>query len=109
MNTEPQLIACNLNALDAAQRDRRSELAARLRTRVREIVPISDGYTFHLDDKENLLIEIAEFIGLERRCCPFFSFQIDLNPNSDSIWIRLSGGEGVKEFLAAEFDIQQTD
>lgn len=106
MNQKP--IACNLNALNKTERERRAELAMALRSALREIIPTADGYTFHLDEKENLLTEIAEFVGLERRCCPFLSFQINIDSSNHSISIGLSGREGVKEFLAAEFDLSQT-
>src|SRR5947207_8510927 len=38
-------IACNLGAVDEAQRERRAKLGARLQRSVREIVPSADGYT----------------------------------------------------------------
>jgi hypothetical protein len=98
-------IACNLGALDEAQRERRAELAARLRSSVREILPTADGYTLRLPSNDKILLEIAEFVLLERRCCPFLSFQISLNEGDDAITVRLSGRDGVKEFLAAEFGI----
>jgi hypothetical protein len=98
-------IACNLGALDEGQRERRAELAVRLQSSVREIVQIADGYAFRLQSNDKILLEIAEFVSLERRCCPFLNFQISLNEGDDAITFRLSGRDGVKEFLAAEFGI----
>ena len=100
-------IACNLGALDETQRERRAELAARLQDSVREIVPTADGYTFQLPSNDKILLEIAEFVLLERRCCPFLNFQISLNEGDDSITVGLTGRDGVKEFLAAEFGLDQ--
>jgi hypothetical protein len=99
-------IACNLGALDEAQRERRAQLAARLQSSVREIIPASDGYTFRLPSNDKILLEIAEFVLLERRCCPFLNFQISLKEGYDAITVCLSGRDGVKEFLAAEFDLK---
>src|SRR2546428_14073117 len=107
MNEPP--IACNLNALNDAERDRRAELAVGLRTVAREIIPTSDGYTFRLAMNDKTLIEIAEFVSLERRCCPFLTFQIEVEGENSEIHFRLSGRPGVKEFLAAEFGIGTTD
>jgi hypothetical protein len=50
-----------------------------------------------------MMLELAEFVLLERRCCPFLNFEITLHEGEDSIAVHLSGREGVKEFLAAEF------
>lgn len=106
MKTESP-IACNLGALDEAQRERRAELAARLQSSVREIVPNDDGYTFRFSSSDKILLEIAEFVLLERRCCPFLNFQISLKEDDDAITVCLSGRSGVKEFLAAEFGLDQ--
>jgi hypothetical protein len=43
---------------------------------------------------------LAEWIELERRCCPFLEFKIELPAAGASIVLHLSGGEGVKEFLS---------
>ena len=42
---------------------------------------------------------IAKFIENERLCCPFFKFGLELGPENGPLWLRLSGGEGVKEIL----------
>ena len=42
---------------------------------------------------------LAEFIGRERLCCPFFHFEIVVEANGGSIWLRLMGGEDVKTFV----------
>jgi hypothetical protein len=108
MHTAPP-IACNLDAFDEMQQRRRVELASRLQKAVLEIVPIADGYTFRLAMIDKTLVEIAEFVSLERRCCPFLTFQIEVEGENSEIHLRLSGRPGVKEFLAAEFGIDATD
>jgi hypothetical protein len=100
-------IACNLAALNDAQRKRRAELVSRLRSVVREMISTSDGLEFRVTANENTLGEVAEFISLERRCCPFLNFRIDWTADDDLLRLQLGGCEGVKEFLAAEFGIEQ--
>ena len=41
----------------------------------------------------------AKFIENERLCCPFFHFGLKVEPNGGRLWLRLTGGEGVKENL----------
>ena len=46
---------------------------------------------------------IAEWIGLERACCPFLRFALDVEPNIGAVWLRLTGTARVKEFIGATF------
>jgi hypothetical protein len=48
----------------------------------------------------------AEWISFERLCCPFFSFQLDIASEGAPIWLRMTGREGVKQFMQVEFDIK---
>lgn len=42
-------------------------------------------------------------IGMERRCCPFLTLQLSASGN-DAYWLlTLTGPEGVKPLLRAEF------
>jgi len=100
-------IACDLGALDEAQRRRRAELAERLQRSVRETISNAEGYSLRLAWNDKILLEVAEFISLERRCCPFLNFQIGLGEGDDAITVSLSGRDGVKEFLAGEFGFDQ--
>jgi hypothetical protein len=100
-------IACDLRALDEAQRRRRAELAERLQSSVREIISNAEGYSLRLAWNDKILLEVAEFISLKRRCCPFLNFQIGLGEGDDAITVSLSGRDGVKEFLAGEFGFDQ--
>ena len=63
------------------------------------------GYLFRLSFTDQTLLEVAEFISFERRCCPFLSFQISLNESDEAVTVQLTGRDGVKEFLAAEFGL----
>ena len=50
-----------------------------------------------------------KFIGrrmTESRCCPFFDFHIDLENQGKLICLRLTGEEGIKAFIRAEFAVK---
>jgi len=93
-------IACNMAGLDAAARDRRHTLARRLGAMTREIQEQRDGYAFRYPADE--LPVAAEFVSLERRCCPFFRFVLTLAPNDGPLWLSITGQDGVKAFLVTE-------
>lgn len=47
----------------------------------------------------------ARWISIESKCCQPITSALALPPQpSGELWLRLTGGEGVKEFLAAELE-----
>jgi len=97
------VIACNLKAIDAADRPRYNQLVKRLQTAMRERSEISIGYQFKLDSNAVTLSEVAEWISFERRCCPFLTLQISASGNQPHWLLTLTGPEGVKPLLDAAF------
>ncbi|MGH7864079.1 MAG: hypothetical protein ACREQB_03755 [Candidatus Binataceae bacterium] len=95
-------IACDLTALNADERALRSVLARKVFGAVVERRELDAGFAFRLDLKLASIAETGEWVGLERRCCPFFDFRIDIGRDEGATWIRITGGDGVKEFLRSE-------
>lgn len=92
-----------MDAFTAEQRHRYDTLLADLTHAFRTAQEIADGYKFTVDLDELPLIEVAEWIALEARCCPFFTFTLEMTGEASSATLRLTGAEGVKEFIRAEF------
>lgn len=69
---------------------------------VQQIRELDGGYAFRLADHEEMLMQVAAFMAKERLCCPFFGFQLHLEPEGGSLWLHLTGREGVKPFIQAE-------
>jgi hypothetical protein len=63
---------------------------------------LSDGYAFRLPAEPDVFLKAVEFISLERLCCPFLGFALEVEPAGGPAWLRLSGREGVKEFIREE-------
>lgn len=95
-------IACNLSALDAEQRERREALFQRFAQRVEETQELENGYAFRCRMDSSNWMTAAEFADLERRCCPFFEFTLQIMPASSSMWLQLTGGAGTKQFLTEQ-------
>jgi hypothetical protein len=102
-----QAFACSLTALNAEQRKRHAELAKTLKEAVKEIQELPDGYAFRLPDDSKTILATAEFISYERLCCPFFKFDLEVESNGKPVWLKLTGREGVKQFLKTAFDINK--
>jgi hypothetical protein len=112
-------LVCNVNALTAAQRERHQRLGRMLRSAVVDKTELETGYVFVLDlgrlplDSAGApvcVVEVAEWVDLESRCCPFLSFGIEVEPKGKTVRLRLTGGKGVKPFLESELGLlEKTD
>ncbi|MEP6536925.1 MAG: hypothetical protein ABJF23_16465 [Bryobacteraceae bacterium] len=91
--------ACDLLALSAAERVRHSEFLQRLRPAARDVRELRDGYRFDLDSARVSFLEAAEWVDFERRCCPFFVFELRIAGGDDGFVISVTGPEGAKAFL----------
>ena len=107
MTEQDSPLVCKVSALTPHQHARRMELASRLRPMVRQVVPMPDGYALRLADQGEILMQVAEFIELERLCCPFLTFQLEVEADGGSTWLRMSGRGAVKEFLASELGVEK--
>ena len=48
--------------------------------------------------------DLVAWVGLERRCCSFFRFQLEFGGEAGPVTLRLTGREGVKDFIRSEFE-----
>src|SRR5215216_5069160 len=102
MDSETKFV-CKISALTEEQRDRQPQIyhwLAELRLSVREL---DNGYAFEYADLVDTYPLLGEFIALEHRCCPFFHLMLEVEPEAKSVWLHVTGVEGVKEFAYAEF------
>ena len=100
MNEQP--IACNLEAFDPEEQQHYQALRSHLRGAIRETRELPFGYALRLPAETATIRMAAEFITLERQCCPFFDFALVVE-GAGAVWLRLTGAEGAKTFLQAEF------
>lgn len=99
-------IACDLTAIDADVRATHLETAQQfLREGVAEVQELPDGLAFRFAAEQ--YPQIAQFIANERLCCPFFTFVLEVTPASGPIWLRITGGAGVKDFLQGELAVSE--
>ncbi len=92
--------ACDMAALTPEERERRQALADQLHAATQQMQERADGYAFRYPAA--LLLTAATFVALEQRCCPFFRFTLDVEPDDGPLWLSITGHEGVKTFIATE-------
>jgi hypothetical protein len=94
---------CHAGALTAGERERHRELTEKLLGARSETMETAKGYEFQYRPEKISVAEVAEWVVLESKCCPFFDFHIDLEEQGQLVCLRLTGKEGVKAFIRAEF------
>jgi hypothetical protein len=76
---------CNVNAFTKEERLHYNELTAKLKTARTGTRELPDGYSFELNPKQVSLPEVAEWVADERKCCPFFTFEISVAGETGSL------------------------
>src|SRR5579872_7358233 len=99
----PSPFACDMTALSSEQRARYHELAALLQSSLAIIRELADGYEFEFSWERTMYAALAEITPLEHACCPFFDIAIRIESESNKVCWRLTGREGIKPFIRAEF------
>jgi hypothetical protein len=95
-------IACDMSVLSADQRATHMATSRELFSHLEEIRELADGYEFRLADDSSAITRAAEFISLEKLCCPFLNFALEIKADGGPVWLRLRGREGVKAFIREE-------
>ena len=95
-------IACDLTALEPAVRATHMQAATQLLcSDAAEVAELADGYAFRY--RADQYEQVTQFIANERRCCPFFTFVLEVTPAQGPLWLRITGNEAVKSFIQGEF------
>jgi len=93
-------LACIPNAIP--NRPRYIELRQKLRAAITVTQPLENGQSWRLSEEIIKLTESAEWIEMERLCCPFLQFKLETNAEQAHT-LTLSGPPGTSEFFANEF------
>ena len=96
-------LACHRLALTQAQRKRHfDELGPMLRSLKTSVRELPDGFEFQFPSDMKTYQLVTEWVAGERVCCPFFEIDLRSEPGGGPLWVRLTGRDGVKEFINAE-------
>ena len=93
-------IACNLLGPELA--GRKDAISRDLFAHVERVEELPDGFAYRFPAAEPWAAKVLDFVAVERRCCPFFTFEIVFEPHDGPLWLRLRGSAEVKAFVAAE-------
>jgi hypothetical protein len=96
--------ACDRAALTPEARKRHfDQLGPALRGKAKTVHELADGYEFEFPSDAATFQLVAEWVAGEHLCCPFFDIDLRLEREGGGLWLRLTGREGVKQFVRADF------
>jgi hypothetical protein len=93
---------CDRSAIAPNQLKRKVELGQVLRSSIRHTQELPDGFEFELGGPASFQ-DAAEWASMERLCCPFFDISLTLTREKGPTFLRLTGEQGVKQFIHSEF------
>jgi len=97
-------LACVFSAIPAAERQEHFALGRELLgARAIERVALTNGYAVRFE--HGAFDAVARFVANERKCCPFLTFELTLNPASGPLWLRMTGPDGTRAVLEAELNL----
>jgi hypothetical protein len=99
-------LTCNINGIPTQQRARYELLVATLGRAIQTKRELPDGYALLMDTQQINTGQLVEWVELERKCCPFFGFEIRWDRQPKAVWLHLTGPEGVKPFILDEFGLR---
>jgi hypothetical protein len=94
---------CNLNALTPKERAKHDKLGNKIWEAQTAIKELADGFAFQLSKDKVTVVELAEWITGEDKCCSFFQFEVEVERNRGPLWLKIRGDEGIKKFIRATF------
>ena len=93
-------IACTLNEMELRERQR--TILASVRESVLDITPTADGYAYRFKSESEILMRLSTLVDLERRCCPFLTFRIVVEPQQP-IRLEITGPPEAKAVIGSLF------
>ena len=98
-------LACRMDVLGEPGRARHAALVAELASAGPAVEELAEGFAFRFPSRPYLFLRVAEWIGLERECCPFLAIRLDVEYASGTLKVSVTGPAGAKELPRAELPL----
>ena len=93
--------ACSMDAFTSGQRERHMAFIEQHLLAADATEELPDGYQLRFDKGSERYAELAEWISLERLCCPWIQFGLELD--GETVKLSLRAPEAARPVLAEEF------
>lgn len=95
-------LACEAGQFTPQDRARQQALLQQFRKSIVQTKEEADRVQVRVDLDRMPLADLGAWIGYERRCCPFLTFDLHLEPGSSFALITLGNGPDIKNAATAE-------
>lgn len=96
-----EVIACLLSEREQAMRA--DEISREFVGQVEVVEELPDGYAYRFPAGEAWADKLVVFVGHERRCCPFATYELTFAPLHGPVWLRVRGSAAIKTFVRDQF------
>lgn len=104
IDTDPSLpVSCILTSEEFKSRNE-NELKI-IKENFKDVIELKNGYTFSFTNAEIQSKDLLNIILMERRCCPFLSFNLRFPFENQIMFLDIFGEEGAKEFIKVEMGL----
>lgn len=100
--SEDTPIACDMTAL--SDPDRHAQESEALLSEREDERKLAGGYALRFPGTMEYAERALDFVGRERQCCPFLTFEIVFEPEQRGVWLYMGGDETVEAYLEREFE-----
>jgi len=97
LNVFETALACTL--LPNELNERLAELKEEVFTSDVRKEELADGYIFYFNDEGEMANKVLDFLKFEKKCCPFFKFDLSILPFQGGMALKISGSTQVKSFI----------
>lgn len=77
----------------------RNEMHDELFRHIELVRELDDGSAYQWSSAATWAAVVFDFVDAERQCCPFFTFEVVIEPNDGAVWLRLRGSAEIKAFV----------
>lgn len=95
--TDSVALVCKLTP--EQQQKRSEELRNTVFKKFEKLNELPDAVELIYSDAKTYAPVLVEFITTERACCPFFTFDLKFEPNSDKVALTIGGSAKIKEVI----------
>ena len=95
----PTEVACNPNAFTTLERQRYDTLREHVHRATGQVDELANGFALRFAAEPAVLSDVAEWLALERRCCPFLDFTLQVPAGGSFALLTITGPDGTKDVL----------
>jgi len=97
--------ACCRLTFSEEEKNRYNQLRDKIFNNLVRTEELADGYSFVFSESaRDLLHDLADWIPLEKKCCPFLQFSVLINQD-EYVRLQLTGPSEIKNFLLNELEL----